>query len=578
MRSCRSPLGCRTATDRSKDRVSCEPFALFLLASRCAIATGTPKGQVGCRLWHVTEAIDTTLVGKWVGGFEIPGGWRFIQLDVELGSKGHLEAHADVLFESDARLRNLAGADGRLSFELARGNETLRFEGERQAEVIAGAVSSKVWQGTAILLRAHALSDPRPYRGTYRFSDEHFVAVFALEGFYIPGSLAMVEVPSGEIRFLFATAGGSLVTGPGFFVPQPTEREFEFSDAQSGGFQRVRMRGPGGKDSEGHRLKLREEELHFSNGDVTLVGTLVLPPGDGPHPAIVIAHGSGDAVRDDPFAHLLARRGFAFFRYDKRGVGASGGDWHTASFDDLADDVVAALRCLATRPDIDSKRMGIWGWSQGGWIAPLAATRTEDVAFLVLQVPPAVSPEEQEIDRVENELRVDGFPQSEINQAAEFMRRKAAYARTGTDWSEFKAYLKRSAESAWFPYAGSPMEKDSWAWTFFRLINDYDPVPVLERIRCPVLALFGEMDRNILPGINAPILEAALRRAGNRRVTVKVFPHANHGLFECRSGGPKELPLVRRYVPGYLPTLFDWLERVAFTGVVDPDRRDSAAR
>jgi alpha-beta hydrolase superfamily lysophospholipase len=505
----------------------------------------------------------TTLSGSWVGGYGIPGGWRFMLLNLDLAPTGVLEPRVDVLFEGETRLDDLRLTHKHVSFTLARGMETLRFEGERNAETIVGFVSSADWRGTAVLLRTRALNDSRPYRGTYQLADGRLVAIFALEGFYIPGQLAMAEFPSGEVRLLFPTAEGSLVAGPGFFVPLPAERRFEFTHLDDRGFERVHMRGADAFEIEGKRLRLREEEIRFRSGDVTLVGNLVLPRGDGPHPAVVIAHGSGDAVRDDPFAYVLAQRGLAFFRYDKRGVGASGGDWHTASFEVLADDVVAALRCLGERADIDSSRLGIWGWSQGGWIAPLAAVRASNVAFLVLQVPPAVSPAEQEIDRVEHELGVDGFSQLEIDEAVEFMRRKAAYARSGQGWVDFAPLLERSAETAWFPYAGSPMKPDSWGWTFFRLINDYDPIPVLERVHCPVLALFGELDQNVVPAINVPPLEAGLRRAGNRQLTVKVFPNASHGLLECREGGPKELPLMRRYAPGYIDTLLNWLDATA---------------
>lgn len=512
----------------------------------------------------MTDADAASLTGRWVGGYDVAGGWRFLLLDLEAAAaSGELEGRADVLFETDTRADDVSATGSHVSFTLRRDTEILRFEGVREAGVIEGIVASATWRGKLLLLHTPPLSDPRRYCGTYQLADGRLVAIVSVGGFYIPDALSMTEIPSGDVRFLFPAADDSLVAGPGLLVPLPVERRFEFRHLSDGRFQHVRVRDVSGDQIEGTRLKMREEEIRFRNGDVTLVGTLVLPSGTGPYPAVVIAHGSGDAVRDDPFAHVLAQRGFAFFRYDKRGVGASTGDWHTASFEDLADDVVAALDCIAKRSDIDASRMGIWGWSQGGWIAPLAASRTTGVAFLVLQVPPAVSPAEQEIDRVENELRVDGFASSEISEAVEFMRRKSAFAKTGKGWPEFAALLEHSAKSRWFPYAGSPMQEDSWGWTFFRLINDHDPIPVLERIQCRVLALFGELDRNVVPAVSAPLLQAALSRAGNRQVTVKVFRNANHGLFECRVGGPKELPMLRRYVPDYLGTLIEWLGEVA---------------
>jgi len=145
------------------------------------------------------------------------------------------------------------------------------------------------------------------------------------------------------------------------------------------------------------------EEVRFRSGDVTLAGTLVLPSSGGPHPAMVLVHGSGNVDRRQweyrSQADFLARQGFAAFIYDKRGVGESGGAWWEADegFADLAADVLAAVSFVRARPDIRANRIGLLGGSQAGWVMVRAASTSRDVAFLVLESAPAISPAEQEI-------------------------------------------------------------------------------------------------------------------------------------------------------------------------------------
>ena len=129
----------------------------------------------------------------------------------------------------------------------------------------------------------------------------------------------------------------------------------------------------------------RREEVTFRNGAVSLAGTLTLPSGIKPHPAVVFIHGSGPDSRENYsfYAELFARHGIATLIYDKRGVGASTGDWRRVHFRDLAEDALAGVRLLRSHKDIDASRIGLWGGSNGGWVAPLAASLSNDVAFVI---------------------------------------------------------------------------------------------------------------------------------------------------------------------------------------------------
>src|SRR5258708_7644233 len=141
---------------------------------------------------------------------------------------------------------------------------------------------------------------------------------------------------------------------------------------------------------------LKEEDVVFRNGEVTLAGTVLIPSGSGPHPAIVCTHGSGPEGRQRAAYHsngyFFARLGFVTLIYDKRGVGSSTGDFQTSSLEDLADDALAGVHLLLARKDVVGRSIGMTGVSQGGWISPLAATRSPDVAFILVISPSGINP------------------------------------------------------------------------------------------------------------------------------------------------------------------------------------------
>ena len=191
----------------------------------------------------------------------------------------------------------------------------------------------------------------------------------------------------------------------------------------------------------------RREDVRFSNGDVQLAGTLIGPTTQGPHPAVILVHASGAEDREYllPFARFLIRRGVAVLGYDKRGVGGSTGDWNKASFDDLAGDVVAAFEYLKTRSDIQPGRIGVLGWSQAGWVMPLAATRAKDLAFLISISGAGVSGAETTIDQARNEMAANGMRPAMIEQVVELMTLQYDYLRTGQGWDRYAATREKLA-------------------------------------------------------------------------------------------------------------------------------------
>lgn len=301
---------------------------------------------------------------------------------------------------------------------------------------------------------------------------------------------------------------------------------------------------------KGVRLRdIREESVEFSGRS----GSLFLPASRGPHPAVVLVHGSGPVSRDffGPIGYRFAAEGIAVLAYDKRS------DWMEADFDDLAVDVVNAVTFLKTRREIDSARIGLWGISQGGWVAPLAASRSADVSFVILVSAPGVTPEEQILMPVEQELRLKQTPESEIQKELEKTAKDIGSLRE----KETKDYLleqwkKLEAEGKSDVLEQRSIDNPRYL-LFLASILDYDPLSPLQKLRCPVLALYGENDRIVPLAPNKGILETELKNAPARFV---VFPKANHAMMECETGSSAEFLSLSRFVPGFWSTMIRWIK------------------
>src|SRR5262249_4714910 len=280
-------------------------------------------------------------------------------------------------------------------------------------------------------------------------------------------------------------------------------------------------------------LPYEQEEVRFRNGKVGLAGTLTTPSTRGPWPAIVFTHGGGPDTRDllRFYADHFARVGIASLIYDKRGVGASSPelDWGRSTFDDLAGDALAAVQFLKTRKDVNAKRIGLYGPSNGGWVVEYAAAHSKDVAFIMVVSGGGIPSWESEVYRVEAEMSAEKFSEDAIKSAVAFMRQKFEVARTGEGWEQFQSLMNGVRKEKWFHFVNAPRSLDrlreAWAGQFA-----YDPGPDLQKLRIPVLALFGELDTETPAGRIAATTEEALTQAQNKNYSVKVFPGANHGL------------------------------------------------
>jgi uncharacterized protein len=299
-----------------------------------------------------------------------------------------------------------------------------------------------------------------------------------------------------------------------------------------------------------------EELVEFSNQNIRLKGTLYTPVSGGPHPVMVVLHGATGGLRNFPFyTHLhtrLPQHGIAVLVYDRRGSGQSNGSFETADFDQLAQDAIAGIDYLRSRKDIDHTRIGAYGISQGGWIAPIVAARRHELSFLIVVSSSGVSPTEQMNYGVGNTLRKGGFPEQVIDRAIAIRNQVDEYYRGHVTREVVQAEVTRARGEAWFPEAyidatlPHDVTLDKWYYEF-----DYDPLPVWRQVDQPTLFIFAEDDQWV------PVPESMsnfkVATAHLQDVTMAQIEGTDHLM------GKIDTPTTSEVSDQYLEVMIDWL-------------------
>jgi dienelactone hydrolase len=443
-------------------------------------------------------------------------------------------------FKGAALCRALGARTAMVSGVQDGGRVALSFPASQGAIEISCELLGDRLEGTAIFRGTSGECALRRRRPTDAAAFDHFRGDYELEAgrvlyvgrydtannpFLADGDLRAQIVPVGEGEFLVEDL-----------------RSIRFETGDGGAAVAALVTEPGREPRRAPRVRpYGEEPVAFANGGVRLAGTLTVPAGPGPHPAIVFVHGSGPGPRESYAveADRFAREGIATLAYDKRGSGASTGDWRQVGFDELAEDVLAGVRFLRQDKRIRADQVGLFGISQAGWIIPLAASRSPDVAFLVPVSGAAVTPAEQELWRQRQNLQYLGVPVRFI----EAERKSTAMA---YDW-------QWRFQSGLLPLP-NPFADDN--------LNMFHDAPaVLRRVRQPVLAVLGGLDTLTPPRESAALWADALRqRGGNDDFSVRLFPRGSHGLYDGgKTGSPLEVFPETRWVPGYIDTVVRWV-------------------
>ncbi|HEX4962606.1 MAG TPA: alpha/beta fold hydrolase [Thermoanaerobaculia bacterium] len=326
----------------------------------------------------------------------------------------------------------------------------------------------------------------------------------------------------------------------------------------------------------------REVAFHSEAGNARLVGTLLLPAGKGPFPAVALVTGSGPQDRDEtlmghkPFlviADALARRGIASLRWDDRGTAASGGDHWGSTVDDFAADARAAVAILRSRPEVDKSAIGIVGHSEGGLIAPMVAASSQSVGFLVLLAPPGEPIRSLLMRQTRDLYRLQGLDPKLIDRTlaaqAEDLDLIADPALTVDRLQEKLRALAEARrpqftaeERAQLRIDGDAIERairvSTTAW--FRSLIRKDPAVYLREVKIPVLALFGEKDFQVEPQVNAAAARASLAAAGNPNHEERILPGLNHLFQHAKTGSIEEYAEIEEtFAPEALSTIGDWI-------------------
>jgi pimeloyl-ACP methyl ester carboxylesterase len=328
-----------------------------------------------------------------------------------------------------------------------------------------------------------------------------------------------------------------------------------------------------------------QREVSYENpvDGMQLAATLTLPSAAGPHPALLLITGSGPQDRDEtlfghkPFlviADHLARHGIAVLRVDDRGVGGSTGSTEDATLKDCANDVIAGIKLLQKQPEIDARRIGLLGHSEGAIIAPLVASKFKGVACIVLLAGPGVPGDQLLNTQLVALARAAGQSAQRVEEQAAAHRRMLELAAEDGDESELRAAMRQlvklqleagggTADSTRLD-AGTELGMKQMHAPWMRAFIKHDPREALRKLSCPVLALNGSLDLQVPAKENLPQIQQALRDGGNTDATIKELPGLNHLFQEAKTGLPTEYATIEQTIaPAVLGEITDWL-RVRF--------------
>jgi len=302
----------------------------------------------------------------------------------------------------------------------------------------------------------------------------------------------------------------------------------------------------------GAQFKFDKQDVTFQSGAIRMAGTLYAPRTKQPVPAVVLIHGSGQTDRSslDYFAKFFAENGMAALAYDKRGVGKSEGPpfaWRDFSFDDLASDAAAGVAMLRERPGIDRARVGIFGVSQGGWVAPLAARKAGGVPFLVLVSASVSTVAADNLFERSARLHKEGFTDSEVAAAHAMHVVDNDVSRTGARFDEFQRLWDENKTKRWFRRVylddrPSPPQSPYRRW--YRSVMDFDPVPVLRELETPAIWLFGDAELDHLSPVRQSTATLEELRGSGKDYEVRVFPGADHSLQMGKKEAPWRAPVA----------------------------------
>jgi uncharacterized protein len=314
----------------------------------------------------------------------------------------------------------------------------------------------------------------------------------------------------------------------------------------------------------------REEDVTYDNKEqnVTLAATLTIPQGKGPFPGVVLITGSGPQDRDEtllghkPFLILsdyLTRHGIAVLRADDRGTGKSTGVFSKATTADFATDTEAGVAYLKTRSEVDPHKIGLIGHSEGGVIAPMVAARNKDVAFIVMMAGTGVPGDQVIVAQGEAIDIANGKKTEDAAKSAERQREIIHLIETEKDQAVLEKEI-RDKMAGERTEAQIGMEIRQFTSVWFQYFLTYDPATALRKVTCPVLAINGSLDKQVLPSQNLPVIRKSLQESGNKHFEIDELPGLNHLFQTAKTGSPAEYAQIEETMsPVALEKISSWI-------------------
>ncbi len=441
----------------------------------------------------------------------------------------------------------------------------------RAPRLLVALLATIAWLGSPGKIAGQAGTTPsEPVVGAYRFAGERFAALHRAD--QTDSGWRYVDFATGKAHHLARVDSATWTSDTTWAGVTPPRVRYE-AGRSARGEATLTVREVGRPARVGVRVPVVEDTARIASGEITLFAKLVRPAGRGPWPVVVFVHGS-DATPSvdrmwDPY--FFAAQGVAMLVFDKRGTGKSGGQY-LQLFSTLSDDVVAATHWLRTRPDVDTTHIGLAGFSQGGWVAPLAASKDRGVKFVLVGYGMAMPVSEEDRLEAPLKLRERGYGDADIREFEELNSaiHHTAERKFVDGWGEVEAKLAQYRDRAWL---GELKTMETWAGSLVQMGMEqakqvvprmfetyidpfYDPVPTLERLDVPMLWLLGGDDIEAPPGPTIAVL-ARLRAAG-KPVTTRIFPHADHGIIEFTLVSGRRVRT--HYAPGYFDAMAKWVK------------------
>ncbi len=325
---------------------------------------------------------------------------------------------------------------------------------------------------------------------------------------------------------------------------------------------------------------VKDVQIPNKTEGIELAGTLTVPKESGRYPAVILITGSGPQNRDEeiyghkPFLVLsdyLTRHGIAVLRYDDRGIAKSTGNFTSSTTFDFATDVSAAVDFLKTQPSIDTSKIGLIGHSEGGMIAPMVATGRNDIGFIVLMAGPGITGVNILLEQTDLISRANGVSNDEIATARKLNEEIYEVLKKTTDNEKASEKIKKlltdytqnqtnKKGAKKVPEEQINFQVKTMVSPWFRYFVSFDPMEYLSKIKCPLLAINGQLDMQVSAKENLEAIEKAMIFSGNSKYTITEIPGVNHLFQTATTGSPNEYSKIEETIsPIVLEQISNWI-------------------